>query len=88
MEVLFMKVCFDNIIGKIKPMHAVGQPPMMATDCSHFHYLKDANIPYARLHDMGLSKLLPMVDISCVFLICQKTKPTLNPMILNIPTFW
>ena len=62
-----MKVDFNNIIGKIKPMHAVGQPPRLATDCSYFHYLKDANIPYARLHDTGVHKLLPMVDISCVF---------------------
>lgn len=62
-----MQVNFQNIVGKIKPMHAVGQPPMLATNCAYFHYLKDANIPYARLHDMGVHKLLPMVDISCIF---------------------
>ena len=62
-----MKINFEKIIGKIKPMHAVGQPPMMATNCDCFQYLKDANIPYARLHDMGVFKLLPMVDISCIF---------------------
>ncbi|MBQ8605836.1 MAG: hypothetical protein IJ408_03790 [Clostridia bacterium] len=62
-----MKVNFNNIIGKIKPMHAVGQPPMLATNCEYFRYLKDANIPYSRLHDMGIYKLLPMVDISCIF---------------------
>ena len=48
-----IKVNFDNIIGKIKPMHAVGQPPFLGTDCATFSYLKDANIPYARLHDVG-----------------------------------
>ncbi len=46
---------FEKITGKIKPMHAVGQPPMslwqVRTD--HFHYLTEANIPYSRLHDMG-----------------------------------
>ena len=48
---------FDNIVGKIKPMHAVGQPPIkggfMTIDFSHFQYLTDAKIPYARLHDVG-----------------------------------
>ena len=62
-----MKVNFSNIVGRIKPMHAVGQPPMVGTDCSYFRYLKEANIPYARLHDVGMKRLLPMVDISCVF---------------------
>ena len=62
-----MKVNFSNIVGKIKPMHAVGQPPMVGTDCSYFRYLKEANIPYARLHDVGMKRLLPMVDISCIF---------------------
>ena len=62
-----MKVNFSNIVGKIKPMHAVGQPPMVGTDCSYFRYLKEANIPYARLHDVGMKRLTPMVDISCIF---------------------
>ncbi len=59
-----MKVTFDKIISEIKPMHAVGQPPMLATNCEHFKYLTQAGIPYARLHDVGVNKLLPMVDIS------------------------
>ena len=40
-------------LGKIKPMHAVGQPPFMGTDYSYIHYLQEANIPYSRLHDVG-----------------------------------
>ncbi len=48
---------FDKIIGKIKPMHAVGQPPFGVSndgiDDSMFHYLTEANIPYSRLHDAG-----------------------------------
>ena len=48
---------FDKVIGKIKPMHAVGQPPAdicdNGIDDSMFHYLTEANIPYSRLHDTG-----------------------------------
>ena len=48
---------FDKVIGKIKPMHAVGQPPFTSgfnkLDFSPMQILKDANIPYARLHDVG-----------------------------------
>ena len=40
-------------IGKIKPMHGVGQPPLYGTDTDMFHYLTEANIPYSRLHDVG-----------------------------------
>lgn len=40
-------------LGKIKPMHAVGQPPIIGISTDMFHYLKEANIPYSRLHDVG-----------------------------------
>ncbi len=44
-------------IGKIKPMHAVGQPPFQSVfrgfDFSHMRHLTDAHIPYGRLHDVG-----------------------------------
>ncbi|MBQ6824494.1 MAG: hypothetical protein IJP27_07560 [Clostridia bacterium] len=62
-----LNVNFDQIVGKIRAMHAVGQPPMLGTDCSLFSYLKEAHIPYSRLHDVGVKKLQPMVDISCIF---------------------
>ena len=44
----------DKTLGKIKPMHAGGQPPVTsnADDC-YFHYLTEAGIPYSRLHDVG-----------------------------------
>ena len=46
---------FEKKIGKIKPMHGVGQPPLGVgddgVDDSMFHYLTEANIPYSRLHD-------------------------------------
>ncbi len=37
----------------IKPMHGVGQAPFFGTDFSMVRYLKDAGIPYSRLHDVG-----------------------------------
>lgn len=47
-------VDFNSIIGEIKPMHGVGQPPILGySNCKMFDYLKDANIPYSRLHDVG-----------------------------------
>ena len=48
-----MKVNFNNIINEMKPMHAVGQPPVLGTSTRMFHFLKEANIPYSRLHDVG-----------------------------------
>ncbi len=44
---------FNKIVGKIKPMHGVGQPPMLGLPGPYFHYLTEANIPYSRLHDVG-----------------------------------
>lgn len=50
-------VDFNNVCGRIKPMHAVGQPPFKggfaSIDFSPMQILKDANIPYSRLHDVG-----------------------------------
>ncbi|MBQ4517929.1 MAG: hypothetical protein II997_05020 [Clostridia bacterium] len=52
-----INVDFERITGKIKPMHAVGQPPFIhkseALDFSPMQILTDANIPYSRLHDVG-----------------------------------
>lgn len=43
---------FNKITGKIKPMHGVGQPPSISWSYL-YKYLKDAGIPYSRLHDVG-----------------------------------
>ena len=43
----------DKIIGTIKPMHGVGQPPFTNPRFKMFHYLTEAGIPYSRLHDVG-----------------------------------
>lgn len=42
-------------VGPIKPVNGVGQPPMIGalSNWSMMHYLKEAGIPYARLHDVG-----------------------------------
>ena len=48
-----INVNFDKAIGKIKPVHGVGQPPFLGTDFSYFKYLTEAGIPFSRLHDVG-----------------------------------
>lgn len=44
---------FTRPMGPIKPMHAINNAPVAWTFCDAFHYLTEAGIPYARLHDMG-----------------------------------
>jgi len=41
---------FSNVLGTIKPMHAINNAPMVK---SMFHYMGEAGIPYVRLHDTG-----------------------------------
>lgn len=52
-----INVDFEKEQGKIKPMHAVGQPPFKGgfakIDFTPIEILKDAHIPYSRLHDVG-----------------------------------
>ena len=52
-----LQVQFDQIRGRIKPMHAVGQPPFTSSfnslDFTPMQILQDAHIPYSRLHDVG-----------------------------------
>ena len=52
-----IKLDTSKTLGTIKPMHAVGQPPFdggfLKFDFSYIKHLKDANIPYSRLHDVG-----------------------------------
>jgi len=42
-------------LGPVKPVNGVGQPPMVGAlnNWSMMHYLKEAGIPYSRLHDVG-----------------------------------
>ena len=54
MKMATIKADFTKRTGnRIKPMHAVGQPPFYGLKCDLFHYLQEANIPYSRLHDVG-----------------------------------
>ena len=44
---------FARLTGnRIKPMHGLGQPPIMFHDDRMFHYLSDAGMLYSRLHDV------------------------------------
>ena len=48
------KINFNKVTGVIKPVNGVGQPPLYSWDHTDlFHYLKEAGIPYSRLHDVG-----------------------------------
>lgn len=48
-----LSVDFADVVGKIKPMHAVGQPPRLGLSDALFSYLTRAGVPYSRLHDVG-----------------------------------
>jgi hypothetical protein len=52
-----VKVAVDasSALGPVKPVNGVGQPPMVGqlNNWSMMHYLKEAGIPYSRLHDVG-----------------------------------
>ena len=50
-----VKVDLDKGVGPVKPVNGVGQLPMVGQlgNWSMMHYLKDAGIPYSRLHDVG-----------------------------------
>ena len=40
-----INVDFNKNIGKIKPVHGVGQPPITGVSTKYFNYLSEANIP-------------------------------------------
>jgi len=44
---------FARTAKKIKPVHGVGQPPFFGRNYKLFQCLKDAHVPYSRLHDVG-----------------------------------
>ena len=49
-----IEIDFGTETGPVKPVHAVGQGPLLfGPDFSMFRYLKEAGVPYARLHDVG-----------------------------------
>lgn len=48
-----IKIDFTKVVGEVKPLHGVGQPPFAGIDFSKFSYLTEAGIPFSRLHDVG-----------------------------------
>ena len=62
-----IKINFNEIKAKMKPEHGIGQPPAQGLDLSLFKTLKDAGIPFSRLHDMGFDFGGHIIDIHCVF---------------------
>ncbi|MBO7297669.1 MAG: hypothetical protein J6U60_01325 [Clostridia bacterium] len=52
-----LQVDFGKTVGKIKAMHATGQPPFtggfLQLNFTPMQYLTDAGVPYCRLHDVG-----------------------------------
>lgn len=67
-----VNVDFDQTVGKVKAMHAVGQPPFLGGfnkfDFSYIGYLQKANVPYSRLHDVyGAFGGNRFVDIPNIF---------------------
>lgn len=48
-----IKIDLSKKLGKMKPMHGGGQPPLLGHETTHFHYMTEAGIPYSRLHDVG-----------------------------------
>ncbi|MBP5544121.1 MAG: hypothetical protein ILM98_08595 [Kiritimatiellae bacterium] len=49
-----LQVDFGKAKGPVRPVNGVGQGPILGfDDFSMFHYLKEAGIPYSRLHDVG-----------------------------------
>ena len=71
-----LHVNFTEKIGSIKPLHGIGNAPLLGTSDSLFHYLGEAGIPYSRLHDTGgrfgggcfvdINKSVKKGDILCV----------------------
>ena len=69
-----IKINFNSITGKIKPMHAVNNGPIGASDVEqtrgNFSDYKKARIPYARNHDASFCSSYGgehTVDVNAIF---------------------
>ena len=64
-----INVDFNKKVGKINPIHGVNNAPILGgepcVNSALFHYMKEASIPYSRLHDTGF--INKFVDICHVF---------------------
>ena len=64
-----VKIDFNNLQGRIKPMHAVNNGPARKSS-SCFEKFKELDIPYSRNHDASLSEPYGpqrVVDVHCIF---------------------
>ena len=63
------KIDFDKTRGVINAVNGIGQPPVTGfANTAYFHYLKEAGIPYSRLHDVGGAYgMFIYVDIPNIF---------------------
>ena len=52
-EVCKITIDTEKVVGKIKPMHAVNNGPLLGGGKIKSEFLADAGIPYVRLHDTG-----------------------------------
>ena len=69
-----VNINFENIIGKIKPMHAVNNGPLKASSVEqtrgNFNEFKAARIPYSRNHDASYCPAYGgehTVDVNAIF---------------------
>lgn len=63
-----MKIDFGKTVGKIKPMHAVNNIPLVGISEGMHHYVGDAGMPFVRLHDTGGAYgMNRYVDIANIF---------------------
>ena len=64
-----INVDFTKKQGKINPIHGVNNAPILGgepcVNSALFHYMKEAGIPYSRLHDTGF--INKFVDICYIF---------------------
>ena len=49
-----VKIDWTQDLGKMKPLHGVGQMPTHTLINKNFHYMTEAGVPYSRLHDFLL----------------------------------
>ena len=75
-----VRIDFSQETGPVKPVNAVGQPPMTGApkSFSRLHYIKEAHIPFSRLHDVhGAYGGMVYVDIPNLFrdFDADETKP-------------
>ena len=55
-------------LGPVKPLHGINNAPYVYQSAKHMHYLKEAHIPFCRLHDTcGNYGGFRYVDIANVF---------------------